>query len=99
MELAVFFVGVLVVATIFGLISKAISKSRGMEGGFWWGFFLGLIGIIVVAVRPKDNKTATGQVASSPYEDLERITKLKEQGLLSDDEYNKMKAECLARIK
>jgi len=25
-----------------------------MEGGFWWGFLLGVLGIIVVAVRPKD---------------------------------------------
>lgn len=98
MELALAFVAVLVVAAIFGLICKAISTSRGMSGGFWWGFFLGIIGIIVVAVRPKDNKTTAGQVSNSPYEDLERITKLKEQGLLSDDEFNEMKAKCLARI-
>ena len=23
-------------------------------GGFWWGFFLGVIGIIIVAVRPDE---------------------------------------------
>lgn len=44
----------LIFAIIFGFIAKHISSGRGMEGGFWWGFFLGIIGIIVVAVRPKD---------------------------------------------
>jgi hypothetical protein len=29
-------------------------KNRGGKGGFWWGFFLGVIGIIVEAVRPKE---------------------------------------------
>lgn len=47
---------ILVEALICGLISRAITKGRGMEGGFWWGFFLSIIGIIVVAVRPNDNK-------------------------------------------
>lgn len=44
----------LVVSLICGLISKNITASRGMDGGFWWGFLLGILGIIVVAVRPKD---------------------------------------------
>ena len=49
-----YFIGVFVVAIICGMISKGIASSRGMEGGFWWGFFLSVIGIIVVAVRPND---------------------------------------------
>lgn len=32
----------LVVAIICGLISKNITSSRGMEGGFWWGFLVGI---------------------------------------------------------
>lgn len=42
----------LIEACIFGAITKAINEKKGYEGGFWWGFFLGVIGIIVVAVRP-----------------------------------------------
>ena len=49
-------VGYLILAIICGIISKSISSNRDMEGGFLWGFFLGIIGIIVVAVRPKDTK-------------------------------------------
>ena len=44
----------IIAAVVFGLVSKKINEDRGREGGFWWGFFLGVIGIIVVAVRPKD---------------------------------------------
>lgn len=44
----------LIVAIVFGLITKSINNSRGREGGFWWGFFLNVIGIIVVACRPKE---------------------------------------------
>ena len=36
---------------------------------------------------------------SNPYEDLEKLAALKAQGVLTDEEFAKMKAECLARIK
>ena len=39
---------------VCGFVSKTINDNRGKDGGFWWGFFLGVIGIVVVAVRPKD---------------------------------------------
>lgn len=45
-------IATLIEACIFGAITKAINENKGYEGGFWWGFFLGVIGIIVVAVRP-----------------------------------------------
>ncbi len=41
----------LIQACIFGAITHAINDAKGYDGGFWWGFFLGVIGIIVVAVR------------------------------------------------
>ena len=95
-----YLIGVLVGSIIFGVICKAIASSRGMEGGFWWGFLLWVIGIIIVAVRPNESRTAQSQQnSSSPYEDLERLANLKAQGVLTDDEYEKMRAECLSRIK
>lgn len=44
----------LIGSIIFGCVAKHIASSRGMDGGFWWGFFLWFIGLIVVACRPKD---------------------------------------------
>ncbi len=49
-----YLIGVLVVSIIFGFVTKAINNNRGREGGFWWGFWLWIIGVIIVALRPKD---------------------------------------------
>ena len=43
---------ILVIVCILGGITLHINKSKGYKGGFAWGFFLGIIGIIVVACRP-----------------------------------------------
>ena len=50
-----YFISGIIISVIFGFVCKAISSKRGMDGGFWWGFWLWVIGIIVVAVRPNDN--------------------------------------------
>jgi hypothetical protein len=47
-------IGLLIWRIILGLVSRRVMKNRGGKGGFWWGFFLGVIGIIVEAVRPKE---------------------------------------------
>lgn len=40
-----------VVGIICGCITNVINTNKGYDGGFAWGFFLGIIGIIVVACR------------------------------------------------
>lgn len=59
--------GIIIVGVICGLISKAITKSRRMSGGFWWGFFLWIIGIIIVAVRPNDAKKKEESIDDIPH--------------------------------
>ena len=75
-----YYIGVLVVAIICGFISKAIAESRGMEGGFWWGFFLTIIGIVVVAVRPKENtaENVTNSTITNSVSEHEIINSIKE---------------------
>ena len=46
------FVIYLIYAIICGFITKSMNQNKGYDGGFAWGLFLGIIGIIVVAVRP-----------------------------------------------
>ena len=41
----------IIVACIFGAITKNINESKGYDGGFAWGFWLGVIGIIVVSCK------------------------------------------------
>ena len=47
------------ISLICGMISRAIVAKRGLPNdGFWWGFGLWVIGIIVVAVMPAGGREA-----------------------------------------
>ena len=43
------------------------------------------------AAAPKANTT-------DPYDELKKIAQLKEQGIINEEEYAKMKADCLAEL-
>ena len=45
-------VTIVVVAIVCGIIGEVIGKQRGRNNGFWWGFFLGPIGWIIIAMQP-----------------------------------------------
>lgn len=49
---------VIIVSCIFGAITKNINENKGYDGGFAWGFFLGIIGIVVVACRSDATKSS-----------------------------------------
>lgn len=61
-KLTDYFIGycvvVIIVSCIFGAITKNINENKGYDGGFAWGFFLGIIGIIVVACRSDAPKSS-----------------------------------------
>ena len=57
MDLFVVLISYVIMGVIFGFITKYIANSKGYDGGFAWGFWLGIIGILVVGFRP--NQTAT----------------------------------------
>ena len=90
----------LVQGLIFGFITRAIADSKGYDGGFWWGFFLGLLGLIVVAVRPTMTKVESdqGNTAASYTQALERLAAMREQGILTEEEFKEKKQEILDRI-
>ena len=51
---------------IFGCITKYINENKGYDGGFAWGFWLGVIGIIVVACK-SDNRSYSQQEYKPMY--------------------------------
>ena len=50
-----YLIGYIIYGIIFGLITKYVAESKGYYGGFAWGFFLGVIGLLVVGFRPNIN--------------------------------------------
>ncbi len=65
----------LVYGVIFGFVSMKISENKGRSPneGFWLGFFLGIIGLIIVALLPANeaaisqSKLAGGEYKKCPY--------------------------------
>lgn len=95
-----------VFATLFGIITNHVAKTKGYENGFFWGYWLGIVGLLVVGLRgdkkSEQRQPAKETVASSstydPYVHLERLSKLHSQGALTDEEFQKQKALILSRM-
>ena len=85
---------------VFGFITSAIADSKGYDGGFWWGFFLGFLGLIVVAVRPTMTKVESdqGNTAASYTQALERLATMRDQGVITQAEFEAKKKDILSRI-
>ena len=83
---------------ICGLISHFVANKRLMDGGFWWGFFLCEIGIIIVALRPSEMLTTEETSPQKLSEELEKAFDLKNKGILTEEEYKQMREKLLERI-
>ena len=78
----------------------------GVFGVLW---ILDIINIASGKLQPADgsgystdNFGATSKPATTmndPYEELKKLAQLKEQGILSEEEFNKLKADALQKIK
>lgn len=77
----------------------------GCFGVLW---ILDIINIVTGKLQPanglgySDNFGMTEQPAApaaDPYEELQKIAQLKEQGIITEEEYAKMKADALAKLK
>ena len=69
---------------IFGFIAKYIAESRGDDTGFAWGFWLGLIGVLVVGLRPS-------KVSTPAYSNAQAVPKVEWEcgcGAMNSDSLN-----------
>lgn len=90
------FVLSLVFAIIFCAASLKVGSSKGYSPALCGvvGFFLGLIGLIIVAVLPNKNiDKAFAQ--SSGADSLLKYKQLLDQGVISQDEFDRKKKEIL----
>lgn len=100
---------ILVIAAGLGLIPASIAKKKGHSFGLWWfyGWMLFIVAIIHVQFITDNNSPQTacsggnsaGTSAYSPYDRLQKIADLHQSGALSDEEFAKMKADCMAEMK
>ena len=71
--------------------------------GILW--ILDIINIASGKLQPADGSgysdapgAKTQANATDPYDELKKIAQLKEQGIINEEEYAKMKADCLAKL-
>ena len=100
-----YLIGVIIWGIIWGVVAKAVVTNKGYADKgtkyFWLGFFFSFIPVIVAATKPNAyaaSQATAQRTSSSAYDDLEKLAKLKEQGVLSEEEFNKLKAECLEKL-
>ncbi len=95
MALVMIFIVVFVLqGCVWGIATHCIGKSKGQNNCFWWGFFLGLIGLIVViCLNNTQTRTNTDNV-----EALDKLQKLKENGVITEQEFQEKKKNLLSKI-
>lgn len=93
---------ILIWSLIWAIICQAVGNSKNING-FWWGFFLGIIGLIVVLCSNEKKSVTeinlttknTNTNSVDKYEQLEKLAKLKKSGTISDVEFEKEKNTLL----
>ncbi|MGN0655006.1 MAG: SHOCT domain-containing protein [Oscillospiraceae bacterium] len=55
-EIIGYIFAVIIFSVMFGAVTCVLNNEKGYEGGFWWGFFLGVIGIIIVVCKPENKE-------------------------------------------
>ena len=78
-----------------GIIAKHINEKKGYSNGFAWGAWLGIIGIIIVACKPK---CVEEQTSKESLDMLEQLSTLHDKGVITDAEYEAKKKKLIDQI-
>ena len=94
--LIIFIISYTFFGIIWGLATQSIGKSKGHQNCFWWGFFLGLIGlIVVVCLNPKTNNQNN---LIDNIDALDKLKRLQENGAITKEEFEENKKVLLNGI-
>ena len=82
---------------ICGFVCEYMGNNKGQKNCFWYGLILGIIGIIIVAcLEDKSNEIETKKVNNTnKLEDLEKLQKLKDNGTITEIEFEIEKQKLL----
>lgn len=86
---------------IFAYLCRYIGLKKGIYTGFWWGFLLSFIGLIILAILPAEkheNKLQTNDNISNLTQSADALKKYKElldTGVITQEEFDIKKKELL----
>lgn len=83
----------LIYTIIFAYLSRVVAIRKGIENGYIWGLCLGIIGFIVVCALTEEKKSTN---TTNKYEEIEKLQRLKEKGILTTDEFEIEKQKLLS---
>ena len=70
-----FFIIAIVGGVIFGFATQTIIDNKGYEENwFWWGFFFGIVALIVAASKPENASRDNGNVAAEEKNSTQMIS-------------------------
>lgn len=77
---------------IWGWGVNKVVKNKGYdENWFWWGFFFGIIALIVALTKPQNIYNQKKE----PFDELKKYKELMDSGIITEEEFNKKKLELL----
>ncbi len=79
-----------------GFLCEYLGNLKGQKGCFLYGLLLGVIGIIIVlCLKDKSGEINNSNKGVSKYEELGKLQKLKEDGIITDVEFEIEKQKLL----
>jgi hypothetical protein len=98
-------IGILV-AIACSIICAVTASSKGRSSGLWFmvGFCLPVIGVILILALPDESvnplllHTSTEPDVFSPVDELTKLAKLRDAGVVTEAEYLDKKRRLMARI-
>lgn len=85
----------LIYTMLFAYLSRLVGVRKGIENGYIWGLFLGILGFIVVCALQGNQNLIKKDNTTYKYEDLERLQKLKDSGTITNEEFETEKRKIL----
>lgn len=88
---------IMVFGLVWAYLARYVGIKKNIYSGYVWGYFLGIIGFIVMCVLPKEKKENNNIITQnfSASDEIEKYKKLLDNGAITQEEYDKKKKELL----